>query len=726
MFTLVWQGGVEMKKIFKVFLSDVKKIFSKRFAAIVMVGILILPSLYAWFNIYACWDPYGNTDNIKVAVANVDKGHEIFGVNVNIGGMVIDNLAKNDIIDWQFTEKDKAIQSVKDGTVYAAVIIPENFTEDMASILKEEVKRPEIDYYVNEKKNAIAPKITDKVAGSIQQQIDETFISTVTKAISDILIETNSSIEGDVNNIVSNLKDTVKNVDTELGELKEDVKTFKTLTTTMNSLLSTTKLAMPDDAFTNAATLASDTADTAKSVSNFVNDLSGSLDTIISMAENDMINISNDFTNTIASVDTEGNNVADRLDNINNKCITLNSYCSDILATVQALESYFPDLNGLKTMDTKLNDVINHLNTLQNELYDSSVTLRNTGTLASQKQADIENRIATVKSILSQVKTEFKANVSTKVDTLTESLYTNLTSLSTFLTTMGGVDWDKTIGSLEDGLTSASDTFDRLDNALNTAQEKIKSMLKNIEYALESDQIAALKTVITKEPETTAAFLASPVNLKNNSVYPIENYGSAMSPFYTVLCLWVGALILVAMLKVHIKDAEERQLRPIQCYFARYQLFAAAGIIQSVIVCLGDLFLLGIQCPHPFEFILAGAFTSLVFTLFVYTLVISFGEVGKAIAVVFLVIQVAGAGGTFPIETTPQIFQILNPLLPFTSAINAMRESIGGLHNADFWLYLLQLSAYIPISLFIGIILRRPLISLNKKLEGKLHETGVM
>lgn len=715
-----------MKKIFKVFLSDIKKIFSRPFAAIVMVGILILPSLYAWVNIYACWDPYGNTKNLKVAVANVDKGADILGVNVSIGSKVIDNLTKNDVINWQFTDKDAALQGVEDGTYYAAVIIPEDFTKDMTSILKKDITKPKIDYYVNQKKNAIAPKITDKVASSIQQQIDETFISTVASTLSNIAIDTQDDVDGDVIDIVNNLKDTVQMVEKDLDNLKNDVKTFKSLTTTLSSLVDTAREAVPKDAFSNASKLASDTADTAKAANNFVNDISGSLDTIVSMAESDMLQISNDFSSAIAAADTANNTVADRVDLVYNKCATLNSYCSDILAVVQTLEGYFPDLQGLKQMDSKLTEAISDLSLLQSELYDAASSLRSAGTLAAEKQASIENRISTLRGLFSDIKSDYRVQVSPKIDTLTDSLYDNLNSLSSFLTTMGGVDWDKTLNSMDKSLTSAADTFDGLTVTLDTAQTKIKSLLKNIEDALDSEEIDAIKSLITRDPDETAAFLSSPVDLQTNSVYAIENYGSAMTPFYTVLCLWVGSVILIAMLKVQIIDAEERKLRMTQCYFGRYLLFFAAGVVQAVIACLGDLYVLGIQCPHPAAFVFAGAYTAFVFTLFVYTLVVSFAEIGKAIAVVFLVIQIAGAGGTFPIETTPQFFQALNPLLPFTGAINAMREAIGGMHGCDYWLYLLQLSAYIPIALIIGLVLRKPLILLNHKLEGRLHETGIM
>ena len=177
-----------MKHVFQIFARDLRKIIRNPFALVVAIGIAILPSLYAWFNIAACWDPYGNTKGISVAVANTDDGYELSGVSVNVGGMIIDNLAKNDQIGWKFVSREQALQGVEDGAYYAAVIIPHDFSNKIASVLSNDVQRPSIEYYVNQKKNAIAPKITDKGVNLIQQQVNETFIATATEVIGNLLI----------------------------------------------------------------------------------------------------------------------------------------------------------------------------------------------------------------------------------------------------------------------------------------------------------------------------------------------------------------------------------------------------------------------------------------------------------------------------------------------------------------------------------------------------------
>ena len=166
--------------------------------------------------------------------------------------------------------------------------------------------------------------------------------------------------------------------------------------------------------------------------------------------------------------------------------------------------------------------------------------------------------------------------------------------------------------------------------------------------------------------------------------------------------------------------------KPCEKYFGRYLIFMLFGVAQALIVALGDLYLLKIQCLEPAKFVLAAVTASVVFVNIIYTLTISFGDVGKALAVVLLVIQVAGAGGTFPIEVTPHFFRVVNPMLPFTHAINAMRECVGGIYGNAYFEDMGKILLYLPVSLFVGVVLRKQVMKMNDFFERKLEETGVM
>lgn len=149
-----------MKNIREIFIDDLKSIYRNLFVCIVVVFLMFIPSIYAWFNIVASWDPYANTEGILVGVSNNDKGTELNGKAVNLGNEVIEGLKGNSDLGWRFTTEKDAIAKVKKGDYYASIIIPADFSEHIATIMTDDPIKAEIDYYVNEKINSIAPKMT--------------------------------------------------------------------------------------------------------------------------------------------------------------------------------------------------------------------------------------------------------------------------------------------------------------------------------------------------------------------------------------------------------------------------------------------------------------------------------------------------------------------------------------------------------------------------------------
>lgn len=223
-----------------------------------------------------------------------------------------------------------------------------------------------------------------------------------------------------------------------------------------------------------------------------------------------------------------------------------------------------------------------------------------------------------------------------------------------------------------------------------------------------------------------------------------------MAPFYTILSIWVGAIILCAMLKVTISDREKAHvlglgdtlpriagpsgpgnasrwgLRLDHEYFGRYTIFALLALLQGTLVCLGDMYFLGVQANHALQFLAVGWLAALVFSNIVYTLTVSFGDIGKAVAVVLLVMQVAGSGGTFPIETLPKFFQMLYPFLPFPHAIDAMHAAMAGSYGNEYLLDMVYLALFLIPSLLLGLVLRKPVIRLNNWVSRNLESTKVM
>ena len=178
-----------MENIIQIFKDDVRGLGKNILALVIALGLCVIPSLYAWFNIYSNWDPYANTGNVSIAVASSDAGYtKDDGTYVNMGDAVIEQLEENDKLGWTFpaTPQD-AIDGVYSGEYYAALIMEEDFSQSMYDCLANGMEHPKILYYENEKKNAIAVKITDSGTSSLQQSINQEFTEVVVTTLAENL-----------------------------------------------------------------------------------------------------------------------------------------------------------------------------------------------------------------------------------------------------------------------------------------------------------------------------------------------------------------------------------------------------------------------------------------------------------------------------------------------------------------------------------------------------------
>ncbi|EET85108.1 YhgE/Pip C-terminal domain protein [Clostridium carboxidivorans P7] len=221
-------------------------------------------------------------------------------------------------------------------------------------------------------------------------------------------------------------------------------------------------------------------------------------------------------------------------------------------------------------------------------------------------------------------------------------------------------------------------------------------------------------------------FLANPIDLKQNRIYPIPNYGSAMSPFYTTLALWVGAFILLSLLSVEVKSFEDGvELSAREQFFGRYFTFVTIAIMQALVTTIGNLVLLKTYVVSPAVYVMLGVYTSIVFTMIIYTLVSVLRNIGKALAMVAMVLQVSASGGTFPIELMPHFFQNINPMLPFTYAIGAMREAVGGILPQALIKNIAVLLIFFLISIFFGVFFKEKANRLSEKFVKQFKDSGL-
>lgn len=726
-----------MKKIGQVFLYDISHIKKNVIAMIVVLGLCVVPSLYAWFNIAASWDPYSNTNGLKVAVANTDEGYEgeILPLQINIGDTVISSLRENDQLDWTFTGKKDAVEGVKSGKYYAAIVIPKSFSQDMMSLFSEEMTHSDIIYYINEKENAIAPKVTDKGASAVQQQIDEIFVKTAAQVGLDLLdtISEVTSSDG-AQAAAQNLTENIRKIGSDLDSTAGTVKAFSNMTVSMQQMLDATADIL-NKAGQNTETnlsLLNETGNSVDSLRSAVSGTTESVNQVLAQGSQCYDAISGQINNAFSSISTDAGATAGALNSVASEVQVMIDRYTGFRDSVQQLADSFPLASDLlQPIIGNLNESIAHQEAVRDKLNEAAAKITETASDAGNYQAQLDQLVQQSSQQISGIRSDYENNVKTQIDTMFGTLGDTSSAVQSLFTSMdnGVEDMEKLAKDAGSGLEKMKTTLDTSASLLTETAEKVNQAAEKLDTAAQDGNVETLKNVLGSSPEVISSFVSAPVRMQTKALYPVENYGSAMAPFYSTLSIWVGGIILVAMMKVTASENLKRALTPLkphQIYLGRYLLFLVLGLIQSGLICLGDLYFLGIQCEHPFLFLLAGWVSSVVYVNIIYTFTVSFGDVGKAICVVLLVMQVAGSGGTFPIEVAPEIFQKIYPFLPFTHSMTAMRECVAGFYQYTYWAELGIMCLFLLASLFLGLVLRKPVIRLNELFIEKLEDTKLM
>ncbi|RAT08256.1 phage infection protein [Bacillus cereus] len=959
-----------MKQIWRIYKTDLRNVAKHWAAIVIVVGLMILPSLYAWFNIKASWDPYGNTKEVPIAVSNEDAGSNLRGKDINIGNEIVDSLKKNKNLGWKFVDEKQAIYGVERGDYYASITIPKDFSEKIATVLDENPQKPELDYYVNEKVNAIAPKITAKGASGITEEISKNFVKTANGEIFKIFndlgidLETNlPSIEKVkdlvfkleaqfpemntlmdkalddatraedvvkvaqkelpvVESVINDGQDTLKSLDAFFARNDETLNrapgTIKNnliaMQTGLNSAAAITdflknpsfdfNMALPDPS--KFPVLPNITIpqipelpqvngqlykDIAKNIDQTVNNVFGSIRVgttyaqgVINGLQNgnfdsekakqDLNKVSENLQGRVDSVSyvidifTKFKESAptdsgkdffqkriDKLTNLKSAIENANGGVKDIaniIGTGQEVKQDVRDatnqkLNAINNLvnqaeadynatfvadfekavstaeqlkdkagnaQQNLNQEIKKVNEILDngrEGYDQAVNnYSRLKTELEKAREDLSNKgvngLDSTKVALNDLNGQFKAGLNLVNDMIpvmentnkvladvnsdknTNNMISNLNKIKDGL--QKGIDLtDKGIDAINKGQKPAADVIESINKVsknvsgqigdilakydseivpnFNEAIARTKEMSKNTSQILkEADKklpdvkklledsskglvdgkkkLADIKAempatekkikeladkirdfeseedlkdiirLLKNDVEKQSDYFANPVNLKENKLFAMPNYGSAMSPFYTVLALWVGALLMVSLLTVEVHE-EGANYKSHEIYFGRLLTFLTIGLSQAFIVSMGDIFLLGTYVVDKFWFVLFSLFIGGVFVCIVYSLVSIFGNVGKSMAIILLVLQVAGSGGTFPIQMTPAFFQAIYPFLPFTYAISAIRETVGGMLWDIVTRDLLVLSAFVVVMIVAALLLKTPINKSSEK-----------
>lgn len=726
-----------MKNIWKIFQRDMMRIRNNVIAMVVIVGISVVPCLYAWFNIAASWDPYSNTGNLKVAVASVDEGYEgsLIPLEINIGDQVLSALRENTQMEWVFTTEDKATSGVKSGKYYAAIVIPKDFSDKMMSVFSENVEKPEITYYSNAKENAIAPKVTDKGASAVQRQVNEVFIETISNTTLTVLQAVSNMTEASgAETIVTNLNTNLNQIAGDLSASAGLLQSFSDMTGSAQKLLDSTTefLQTAQQQSANSKKAFQDTGKTFSSLDDALDTAAEGVNTALKSAESVYSQMDQTVSTAISRENADVTEVASTLDTLASEVGKVVTAYTGVRDSVAAIGDKYPDTAAaVDRVVTRLDTSIQQQKDLQTKLQSNAEGLRNATTDLSTAQKELKDLFAKNSAAMSIVSSDYKSSLKKSLDSLSDSLSSSKNEISSLLTQLDssadGIY--KLTGEADSDLTQIQSVLQGSGDLLTAASERITDTTAKLDEMEQSGNFSELESLISGDRSSISTFLAAPVSLKTHKVYEIANYGSSMAPFYSVLSIWIGGIVLVAMLKVNVSETCTEGLKNVklyQIYFGRFITFMIVGLFQSTLIALGDLLYLGIQCEHPFLFLLGCWFSSIVFVNIIYTLTVSLGDIGKAVSVILLVVQVAGTGGTFPIEVAPSFFQAVYPLLPFTHSMAALRETVGGLYGMNYWIDLGKLAIFLGISLIVGLVLRKPIIKANEAFTEKLEETKLM
>ena len=725
-----------MKNIIRIARNDIHNIRKNVIALIVIFGITIVPSLYAWFNIAASWDPYKNTGNLKVAVASLDKGYdgELLPVRLNLGNDIISSLRENTQLHWIFTDAKDASNGVRSGKYYASVVISETFSKDMMSLFSSETTHPTITYCINEKENAIAPKVTEKGADAIRQEINETFTATISKTALDAVrfVADVSAEKGDAS-LAENLSASLAEISADLDSASGTVQAFSDMTDAASLMLDTTSVIFSHTGDGTKTSLGALT-DAGNGIASLSSALSGTTDAVsqaLSDGETYYSSVSSTIQTALDAYSTDADAAFTSLNAVSNRIQTVIDGYTSLADSLTAIKNANPNLSlVIDPILKQISTAVEHQTNLKAELDNAGIKITGAVQNADSLKTEIDGLIKESLTSTSEVKDSYEATVKNQLENLAGSLGSTGSSVSALLTQL-----NEGASDLTDITNSASDDLALIHTSLSDSSTLLSNVSEQLSSASEAllnpnrDGLSVLTDLLAQKPEAIAAFLASPVSLSEHPVYPIENYGSAMAPFYSTLAMWVGGVVLAAMLKVNVSGKALTGVfnpKPHETYIGRSLLFIAIGLLQSSLICLGDLFYLNIQCQHPVYFLFAGWFTSIVYVSIIYALTVSFGDIGKAVCGVLLVMQVAGSGGTFPIEVAPDFFQKVYPLLPFTHSMNAMRECIAGFYSTVYWKELGTLALFLIPALLLGLLLRKPVIRLNDAFTEKLESTKLI
>ncbi len=724
-----------MTMILKLFRDDVKRITSNVVSLIIVVGLVVLPSIFSWYNVLACWDVFDNTDNLKVAVANNDEGYQsdLVPLKINMGEQVLSSLLDDKEMNWVFTDEQDAVDGAKSGKYYAAVVIPPTFSKDMMTFYSPDVEHAKLLYYTNDKKNVVAPKLTQQGADDAAGRINDIFV----EKISEIGLNVASQLVdySDKNGVASKLGQLAQNIDSMSSRLTQTSQVVSgygaILDSTKGVISGTADLLKASGASADGVVQsANESKDALSSLSGVLSSSNAALGDALSQSAEGYSGVSEAIDTAFASA---GNASATSADALDNQSVAIAGQAQQYRALAQSIGALSVPAEYQSTLDALVEQLTSSADAQQqlaDSLSNAAELIRSNNAQVQEKHQEVSDLAAQAKQSVSDLSQDFNSSIRPQLDDLqsrvssgADSLLQNAASLASL-----GDDMAGSSESMLDTLDQTQSQLQRTAEHLNESAQDMHDLSVALTYALSSGDADQLRQILGSDPSHLAASLASPVSVERNAVFPAQNFGAQMAPLYTMVGLWIGSLLLAVAIKVVVS---KRSMEAVgypklhQVFLGRFLIFALLSFLQSTLLGLGNLFFLQLTVAEPLLFMLVYWIAGLVFTFIIYTLVVSFANLGKAIAVLILIFQITAGGGSYPLPTLPDFIQALSPLMPATHAINALRAAMMGVYQGDIWFELGYLLLFLIPFVLLGLVLRKPLIRLvnwylNKVEESKL------
>lgn len=687
-----------MRNIWTVFKTDIRTLSKCFFACVVVVAIALLPSLYAWLNIYSNWDPYGNTGGISIAVASLDEGYtDADGTYENKGDDVVADLREATSINWVIVDtEEEAKGGVESGDYYAAVVIDKQFSRNMYRMLTDWTGKPAITYYENAKKNAVATKITDTAVETLKRSISENYLEVVIDGI----MEQSNLLAADLT--ADDPEAAVKGVLYQAQDLLHACgRMMDAFEAAGGSGVSESSAAALEAAVANINKNLPDGAQLQQTAA----EIQLQLNTALARVERALDRMNSAIENAPDQEETQ-QKLLDAADTMDKTADTLETWAAGLEAS--GTEAGKTQAEAARQTAAECRKTAKQLRALA-ESPDSADLL-----------ADCDALVKSIRTMVDRIPVTSKA-LQKELDTVAGQVADTMEGMAALA---GDAKVMKT--ALAETADAVGDTMALLRPATEKLLTSLESTIDDLEGLTTDEYMDTLVNILGGDPAVYGQYFPEMVQTSVNAVYPIANYGSAMTPFYTVLAIWVGGVILSSLIKIHARTEGLIDPKPAELYFGRYLFFFVLSQIQAAVIVTGDLYILKVQCLHPGMLYLTGALTAFTFSLLIYSLALSFGDVGKAIVVVIMVMQIAGSSGTFPIELLPAIYQKIYRFFPFPYAIDAMRECICGMYGNYYWQQIGFLLLFAAAALLIGLLVRRPFMGLNRFMEEKLEETELL